>query len=275
MTLGPTPSRRRDRKSAAALLVAGLLVAGLLVATCSAPDTSEEPGALTVFAAASLTDVLDGLEERWLATNPAVPLAIALDASNVLAAQIAEGAPADVFLSADTRRPQQLAAAGHTAAEPVSFAWNRVTIAVPLESSAVTRAEDLGAPGIRLVAAGSGVPITAYADAAIGQLAATTPAAQAFLPRVAANVVSREDNVRAVLAKVELGEGDAAVVYSTDARSSDHVREIPFPAAVDVSAAYAAVRISEHPAAAAFLDWLRGPDAGEVLAAYDFERMPA
>ena len=235
--------------------------------------SSSGPGALTVFAAASLTDVLDGLEERWLEANPDVPLAIALDASNVLAAQIGEGAPADVFLSADLRRPQELADAGHTAAQPVPFARNRVTVAVPLGSSAVVVAEDLAAPGVRLVAAGPGVPVTTYADAAIAQLAATTDDAEAFLARVTANVVSREDNVRAALAKVELGEGDAAVVYRTDARSSDLVREVPFPEAVDVSAAYAAVRISRHPAAGAFLEWLRGPDAGAVLATYGFERI--
>ena len=274
MTGGPQLDPRRWARTMPAGVV--LLVLGLLVVACAPDDAArQDRGALTVFAAASLTDVLEGLGERWLLSDRAVPLVIALGASNVLAAQISEGAPADVFLSADTRRPLELAAAGHTATEPAPFARNRLTLAVPLTGSAVASAEDLAATGVRLVAAGPGVPVTVYAEAAIEQLAATTSDPQAFLARVAGNVVSREDNVRAALAKVELGEGDVAVVYRTDARSSGLVREIPFPPAVDVSATYAAVRLSDHPAAADFLEWLGGPDAGEVLAAYGFEPVDA
>ena len=95
---------------------------------------------------------------------------------------------------------------------------------------------DLAEPGVRIVAAGPGVPITRYADEALAQLAATMPDPEAFADAVAANIVSREDNVRAALAKVELGEGDAAFVYRTDAlelrRASARSR---CPAAVDVT----------------------------------------
>jgi molybdate transport system substrate-binding protein len=231
----------------------------------------EASGELTVFAAASLADVFDSLETGWLASHPETRLLTAFDASNVLATQIAEGAPADIFVSADAGRPAELAEAGLAVGEPVPFARSGLTIAVPLEGGPVTTASDLARPGVRLVAAGSGVPITRYADEAIAQLAATAPEAAAFIDAVAANVVSREDNVRAALAKVELGEGDAAIVYETDARSSGLVRAVPFPAGVDVRAEYTAVQVSERPAAAGFLAWLRGPVAAAILAEAGFE----
>jgi molybdate transport system substrate-binding protein len=241
--------------------------------TMAGPEAAEQPApsglqsdGLTIFAAASLADVLEDLEVIWLDESPQVPLTIAFDASNVLAAQIAEGADVDVFLSADLSRPAELAEAGLTSGEPVTFAQNSPVIVVPLDSQAVLTAMDLAKPGIRLVAAGTSVPITRYAEEAIAQLAATTPDPTAFSSAVAANVVSREDNVRAALAKVELGEGDAAIVYATDARASDAVREVPFPEAVQVSAEHGAVQVSDDPAAAAFVIWLTGPAAQAVLA---------
>ena len=236
------------------------------------PVPSQLPSdGLTIFAAASLADVLDDLESAWLSESPEVPLTIAFDASNVLAAQIAEGAEVDVFLSADLSRPTELAETGLTSGEPVTFARNSPVIVVPRDSQAVKTALDLAVPGIRLVAAGPGVPITRYAEEAIAQLAATTPDPAAFSNAVAANVVSREDNVRAALAKVELGEGDAAIVYVTDARASDAVREVPFPEAVQVSAEYGAVQVSDDPAASAFVTWLTGPSAQAILAEAAFQ----
>lgn len=266
-------------RAAAAAVLAGLAIS--LAAACSTAPVGADPeresgddggdGALTVFAAASLRDVLAELEPRWESAHPLSPLAIAFDASNILAAQIAEGAPVDVFISADTERPESLAARGLTAAAPVTFARNRITLVVPLESGAVRSVEDLADPGVRLVAAGDGVPITAYAEAALRQWADTTPDAAAFLAGVAANIASREDNVRAALAKVELGEGDAALVYASDARSSTLVREVPLPPGVDVTAEYAAVQVSDRPQAAELLDWLSGPQAAAALAEAGFE----
>ena len=235
-----------------------------------APSRLQSDG-LTIFAAASLADVLEDLETTWLGESPEVPLTIAFDASNVLAAQIAEGADVDVFLSADLSRPAELAEAGLTSGEPVTFAQNSPVIVVPRDSQAVMTAIELAKPGIRLVAAGASVPITRYAEEAIAQLAATTPDPAAFSSAVAANIVSREDNVRAALAKVELGEGDAAIVYATDARASDAVREVPFPEAVQVTAEHGAVQVSDDPAAAAFVIWLTGPTAQTVLADAAFQ----
>ena len=247
----------------------GLLVVAA-VAACS-PSTQTDDSDLTVFAAASLRDVFVDLESAWLTTHPDTPLTLAHEGSNVLAAQIGEGAPADVFVSADTERPQQLYEAGLVAGEPVPFAGNRLALVVPAEGDRVQSPADLAEPGVRIVAAGRGVPITRYADEALAQLALTMPDPEAFAVAVVSNTVSREDNVRAALAKVELGEGDAAIVYRTDALSSDRVREIPLPAVVDVTAEYAVVQVSDRAIAADLVEWLGGPEATDVIEAAGFE----
>lgn len=250
----------------------GSLGLAVAVAACACTTGAARDGAeLTVFAAASLRVVLEDLEAAWSSDHPGVRLTVASDGSNVLAAQITEGAPADVFVSADTLRPRELAEAGLVSGEPLPFARNRVVIVVPRDGDAVGEARDLGEPGVRIVAAGTGVPVTHYADEALAQLAGTMPDTEAFAAAVAANVVSREDNVRAALAKVELGEGDAAIVYRTDLASSDRVREVPWPESVEVSAEYAAVAVSDRPLAAEFVAWLGRPEAGAVLEAASFE----
>jgi molybdate transport system substrate-binding protein len=264
----------------------GLLCATLLLAACTslaaegagtADPTSAVRGAslprgeVLVFAAASLGDVLKDLEAGWLADHPQVSLRTATDASNVLATQIAEGADADVFLSADLSRPMELATAGLTAGQPHVFARSRLTIVVPQDDDSLASVTDIARPGVRLVAAGPGVPVTRYAQDVIAQLAASQPDPSAFVRAVEANVVSREDNVRAALAKVELGEGDAAIVYVPDARASALVRELALPPSVDVTAEYAAVQISADPAAAALVGWLAEPEAAAILTEAGFE----
>ena len=252
-------------------LVPTLLSTMVTLGACTPASSDGATDDLTVFAAASLRDVFRELERAWEAERPGSDLTIAYDGSNVLAAQIREGAPADVFASADLVRPRQLLETGDASGDLRAFARNRLALVVPRDGDAVRTAVDLALPGVRIVAAGPGVPVTAYAEEAIAQLARTTPDAATFAAAVAANTVSREDNVRAALAKVELGEGDAAIVYHTDAASSDGVRELPLPADVDVTAEYGAVVTSDRAVATDFLDWLSGPTASQLLTEAGFE----
>lgn len=254
------------------IVVAVAFVAGV-AAGCSNPRASGDEGGraeLTVFAAASLRDVFAELQVGWAEARPDVTLIGTFDGSNVLATQITEGAPADVFLSADAERPRALAAAGLTAGNPIVVARNSLVLVAPTDRPLVQSAADLAQPGVRIIAAGAGVPITTYAEEALAQIAATMPDPATFLSRVEANVVSREDNVRAALAKVELGEGDAAIVYATDALSSDLVRIVPLPPSVSVSTEVVAVQISTGEAPAALLGWLAGPDAAAIFSAAGF-----
>ena len=139
--------------------------------------------------------------------------------------------------------------------------------------AAIHDPRDLARPGVRIVGAGEAVPISRYVAACLEKLAGLPGFPAGYTEAVESNVVSREDNVRAALAKVELGEADAAFVYATDAASSDAVDEIPIPEVANVEATYGAVAVggSRHPAeAAAFVAWLAGPRGAAVLARYGF-----
>ncbi len=239
------------------------------------PSESVAVGApLTVFAAASLAKVLDEIEPAYEAAVPGAVLTISTDSSAALATQIREGAPADVFLSADTTNPKKLVDAGLTDGAAVVFAGNELTVITPADNpGGLTTPFDLGLPGVRVIAAGEEVPITKYAAQLIEDLAVAPDAPADFAAAYADNVVSREDNVAAVRTKIELGEGDAAIVYVTDAASSDLVATIDVPDALDVRASYAAVVVkrSEHAAAAhAFLDWVAGPEGQSILGSFGF-----
>ena len=259
-----------------------------LLAACApvagAPSTASggatvSHGKLTIFAAASLKTALDRLVPAYESSHPGSTLTVSTDSSATLATQIEQGAPADIFLSADTANPARLSADGLTDGGTVAFAGNELTLIVPAADPAgVTTPADLARPGMRVVAAGDEVPITKYARQVVERLAQQPGYPPNFAARYEANVVSREDNVRAVVAKIELGEGDAAIVYVTDARASSKVRSIEIPDAANVSATYAGVviRASANGATAhAFLDWLSGPEAQQTLGGYGFLPAPS
>lgn len=237
--------------------------------TSAAPQTQ-----LTVLAASSLTNVFADIADAYQAAHPNVTFALSFDASSALRARIEAGDTADVFASADTSNPAALASAGLTLGSPVVFAANELALVVPAGNPAhIATPYDLARPGVRIVAAGPDVPITKYVTRLISNLQAYR-GAQAGLPgAIDANTVSREDNVKAVLAKVELGEADAGFVYATDAKGDSKVTSIPIPPSTNVPASYAAVALSSsaYPAAAdAFVAWLASSDARSVLARYGF-----
>ena len=239
------------------------------------PDASAGPTAhLTILAAASLVDALAAADSAYQAGHPGASFTVSTGSSAALRVQIEQGAPADLFLSADTANAQALVREGMADGTAVPFAGNRLTVVVPSSNPAHVRTPaDLARPGVRIVAAGSQVPITRYADQVVANLARQPGYPADFAARYAANVISHEDDVRAVLAKIELDEADAAIVYVTDAASSTHVRTIPIPDAANVPATYEGVVVSGSAharAAAAFLAWLAGPGGQAILARFGF-----
>ncbi|HJP88265.1 MAG TPA: molybdate ABC transporter substrate-binding protein [Candidatus Limnocylindrales bacterium] len=229
---------------------------------------------LTVFAASSLKGALDKVATAYAAATGNT-ITVSTDSSAALETQIEQGAPADVFLSADTTNPAKLVAGGFTSGNPVKFAGNTLVIIVaPGNPAGIATPFDLGRPGVKVIAAGDDVPITAYATKLVQNLAIAPGAPMGFERLYAKNVVSKEDNVKAVVAKVELGEGDAAIVYATDARSSLDTPVIEVtPASANVPATYAGVvvKASAHQAdAAGFLEWLASPDGQAILATFGF-----
>jgi molybdate transport system substrate-binding protein len=248
-----------------------------LVVACghgSHPATSPAIG-LTIYAAASLRTPLEAVTAAYAIAQPGVELSVAADSSAALRTQIEQGAPADVFLSADISNPQRLVEAGAAIGPPSPFAASSLAIIAPRGQDRISSPAALADPGLKIIAAGDEVPITGYAKDLIAKLANLPGYPPDFTARYEENIVSREDNVRAVLAKIELGEGDAGIVYETDAVGSDRVMTVPIPAGSNVAATYAGVVVSasgRRDDATRFLDWLAGPDGQAVLARFGFER---
>lgn len=253
---------------------------GLVAAGCSlgsAPPPSEDRIELTIFGAASLKGALEAAKSAYEAAVPGTTLTLSTDSSSTLATQIEQGAPADAFLSADTTQPARLVKGGFASGDPTPFATNELTIIVPAENPGDMRTPaDLGRPGVRIIAAGTEVPITRYAERLVANLAMEPGYPAGFAAAYAANIVSREDNVKAIVAKIELGEGDAGVVYITDARSTK-VLTVDVPATANVPATYTGVVVkgsSNQDAATRFLDWFAGPAGQAILASFGFQPPP-
>ena len=231
-------------------------------------------GELQVYAAASLRDVLAKVKTAYEAANPGTTLTISTDSSTALETKIEQGAPADVFLSADTRNPQTLVDKGLASSDVTEFAGNLLTVIVPADNPAGIRTPaDLATPGVKVIACAEGVPIQKYTATLLDNLATQPGYPADFAARYDANVVSREDNVGALVAKVALGEGDAGIVYVTDAITSNRVATVAIPADANVPATYGGVVVKASPnqaASAAFLTWLASTDGQAIFASFGF-----
>ena len=189
---------------------------------------------ITVYAASSLTNAFPALapDETY-----------SFGGSNDLAAQIEQGAPADVFASANTKLPAQLHAEG-LCSKPVVFTRNELVVIVPKANPAqIHGIGDLTRPGVRVVVAAAGVPVGDYTLAVLDQLG--------FTSAVTSNIVSRESDVRGVLSKVALGEVDAGFVYATDAKTAaKRLRVIEVPARAEPEVKYGICVVSHKSRAA-------------------------
>lgn len=214
-----------------------LVTVALLVATgCHSSD--DERVRLNVFAAASLTDAFGALERAFEREHPQVDVVLSFAGSQVLRLQIEHGARADLFASANPEHMQALVRAG-LARDPRTFAENELALIVPRTNPAkLRRLADLPRAK-RLVLGTPQVPVGRYARRLLARAARRGgPGFEDFERRVTARVVSQENNVRLIRAKVELGEADAALVYRTDALGSRRVKALPIPAALNVRARY-------------------------------------
>ena len=202
-----------------------------------------EPKELVVLAAASLTDAFTELGEGFSRQpeHGGVKLTYGFGASSQLRAQLEQGAPADVFASADTAQMDLAARAGLLLSAPQVFAHNRLVVALPRDNRAgITSVADLARPGIKLVTTPRDVPVGNYTRQALEKMAADPQFGAGFDLRVLQNVVSEEANVRQVVTKVQLGEADAGVVYASDvaAKALPEVRLLEIPEPFNVLAAY-------------------------------------
>lgn len=230
------------------------VVGALALAGCGG---GADDGRLLVFAASSLREVAPKLD-------PEAEYVFA--GSDELAAQVRDGADADVILSASARPVRDLEDAGFVG-EPVVFATNRLVLVVPRANPAgIERLADLARPGVKLVLGGEGVPIGDYAREAL---------ALAGLDAALDNVVSLEEDVKGVLGKVSLDEADAGVVYATDARAAGRdVRVLRIPDAMQPNVRYyaAVVTAGKRNAARAYVEHLLSEEGARTLADAGFTR---
>ena len=237
------------------------------------PTTTPEPVTLNVFAAASLTDAFTELGKNFEAANPGVTVTFNFAGSQALRTQIEEGAPADVFASANKTEMDNLITDTLVAQDaPQVFLNNKLVVILPADNTAnLAKLEDLANLGIKLVLAAEEVPVGKYArqalDAMHGQFGAD------FKDKVLANVVSNEDNVKQVVAKIQLGEADAGIVYTSDAVAAPELKTIEIPAELNIIAKYPMAPLSKSAnaeVATAFINYVLSADGQAVLQKWGF-----
>ena len=228
---------------------------------------------LSIFAAASLTDAFSEIGEQYQADHPDVVIHMNFASSNSLRIQIEQGAQADIYASANTEEMDVLVRDG--VIEPGSdqlFLTNSLVVVVPPDNPGrIKQLDDLKTPGLKLVLAAEEVPAGKYARQALGKLDSLY--GENYSEEVLRNLSSNEENVRLVLTKVQLGEADAGIVYTSDAISAPELIRIEIPEEYNVLAKYPISRLknASHPeAAVSFINFVLSPPGQDILKKWGF-----
>jgi molybdate transport system substrate-binding protein len=229
------------------------LVVGLTLTAASCGGGGER---VVVFAASSLTDVFERLEVEFEASHPDVDVVVSAAGSSSLVAQLGDGAPADVLVTADLDTMARAVASTSMAGRPVVLARNELVIAVERGNPLGIRSLD-DLTDVVVVLAAPDVPVGAYSRTVL------TCAAVDVEP------ASLEQSVRSVASKVALGEADAGLVYRTDV--SDDLEAVELSADCQVRAEYPIVLVADSPDARRFVEFATGPDGASALSDAGFE----
>jgi len=232
-------------------------------------------GEIVVFAASSLTDVFQDMATAFQQANPDAKVTFNFGASTQLATQLGQGARADVFASADQTQMDNARKADAIASQDRVFARNRLVVITPKDNpKQIMAVKDLARDGLKFVTAQAGVPIGQYTAQMLDKASADPSYGSDFKSKVEANTVSREDNVRQVVSKVQLGEADAAIVYSTDAtpqvRNQLQVIQVPDPLQTLAAYPIAVARGNNTAGGEAFVEYVLGPQGQATLAKWGF-----
>lgn len=263
-----------------------LIALGLLLAACgggstttSSTTTSATPAAssttLNVFAAASLTASFKEIATQYQAAHPSIKITYNFNGSQLLAQQILNGAKADVFASADLANMKKVSGPGLVGPQSI-FAKNRLAVVIPVSNPGhITSLKDLANKGIKIDVAAPSVPVGKYALQVLDKMGKSSTYGPAYESAVKANFVSEEENVTAVVNKVQLDEVDAGIVYRTDitAAVASKVKLIDIPDQFNVIAQYpiAVVKSSiQATQAQAFVQYVLSSDGQAVLTKYRF-----
>jgi molybdate transport system substrate-binding protein len=231
---------------------------------------------LTVFAAASLAEAFTEIGREFEAEHPSVQVEFNFAGSQQLAQQLAQGAQADVFASADQAHMDAVVAADRVASGSSKiFTRNHLVVVYPRDNpGGLSRLQDLAKPGLMLVLADRQVPVGGYSLQFLEKAGQSPGFGVDFMEKVLANVLSYEENVRAVYNKVALGEADAGIVYATDIPKDEaNVGSLDIPDELNVVANYPVALIQDSPnpdLAATFIDFVLSPEGQGILAEYGF-----
>jgi molybdate transport system substrate-binding protein len=259
-------------------LLPALLLTSLVLAACgssgSGSGSSSESaangkpsGSITVFAAASLTTAFEEIGANFMKAHPGTTVGFNFAGSNTLAQQITQGAPVDVFASADEQNMQDAAKDMNA---PQTFVKNRLTVIVPKSNPGkIHSLKDLANKGVAIAVADPSVPIGMYTLQVLDKMGKSSAYGSGYESAVKANFVTLETSVTAIVQKVLLGEVDAGYVYVSDAVANQKdVTEIPIPKQYNVIAEYpiATAKTSGNPnTAQAFVKYLLTPAAQKIL----------
>jgi molybdate transport system substrate-binding protein len=237
--------------------------------------TTAVPRTLTVFAAASLTASFTEIGKNFEAANPGVSVTFNFAGSQVLNTQITQGAAADVFASANHTTMDSLVTAKLVApGAPKDFVTNVLKVILPANNPAnLTTLQDLAKPGLKLVLGDKSVPVGSYALEILDNLSKDATYGADFKTKVLANVISNETDVKQVVAKVQLGEADAGIVYTTDAIAAPTLKTIVIPANFNVIAKYPIVALNNAPQpelAAEFVVYVLSADGQAIIKKWGF-----
>jgi molybdate transport system substrate-binding protein len=259
----------------------GLLAILLALLSCGSDRSTEQQaagdlrGELTVFAAASLTDAFREVADAFESRNPAVEVRFNFGGSPTLRTQLEQGARADVFASADQDQ-MNLAVMSRVVDRGRLFARNSLVVITPADNPGrIESLSDLRKPGLKLVLANADVPAGAYTREMLAAAEKESAYGDGFSAAVLRNAVSLESNVKQVVAKVELGEADAGVVYGSDVTAgvAPKLRTVTIPSQLNVIAEYpiGITREAGNPRAAeAFIDFVLSPAGQAVLEKHSF-----
>ena len=250
-----------------------LIICSLIAAlySSSQPAAQQSGATLTVFAASSLTDAFVEIGKAFDAKSGG-KTSFQFAGSQILRAQLENGARADVYASANIAQFDPLVKAGLVVSAGV-FAKNRLVVIVPKKGGAnVKTLADLARRGVRLVIADKTVPVGLYTRQVFAALDQSGRYGADFAARALGNVASEETNVRQVALKVQLGEADAGVVYSTDVTPSlaKDVIQLSIPTRFNVIAGYPIGTLGSSSAAKRFVEFVRSSDGQAILAKWGF-----
>jgi molybdate transport system substrate-binding protein len=250
-------------------------VLGAALCLTGAPLQAADPPGVTVFAAASLREAFEAAAPAFT-KQTGMKVTYSFGGSDTLVTQLKQGAPADVFASANEAQMKIASDAGLLAESPRTFVRNRLVVIVPKENPAkIAAVADLAKSGVKVVLAAAAVPVGNYARAAFRKLDGASGYPADFASAVERNVVSNELDVKAVATKIALGEGDAGVVYATDVTPNvaPKVAAIAFPPGAAPEAIYPIAALKAAPNAAgarAFVAFVLSPAGQAFLRARGF-----